>query len=741
MKVVPFIAIFAIGGLLGMLATRAMVEVGAPPERGSAAHEAESGPVPAIAEEDAAAADPAAASADLPDAEEQTLLVRAIEAVDPVDLGDRTGRITGRIALFDGAPLAGVEVTATPGSRPGREDPENLEGKVRRFIRDEKWRTGLESKGSTGSDGTYLLEGIGELDYRVGAKLSGYKFESRGRRASRPGDIVDFIATPVAQIEVMVMSSDGTEPDQATLQVERDRHGTSSYVWRPKERIQNVDPGVFKVSASVPEGERSEKVEVSAEAGAPPVPVRLVLRTRGSIRGELVLPPEELDTTVTIYLLPAALKPDATAEDLLTADKKSWTSRGQPFTFDDLDPGGYWIGAARGHEHQGQLPTIQLVEVAESPVDVSIEIEPIPIEDGVLVYVYAPSGALLPDASLNFGVTSPNGSSWGGGMSTRLRDGGALLIADRNIEMGRQQDSNAKCFVSAHHGVYGEKRVEVSSPYGQRVEIRYQDPATALVSVAGYVGSAAVGKVQIQLTPDDGTDQRQHYWYQEETGIDANGEARIGPLVPGPHRLRMNYVDRRGNQWSSGLLLELPVTLVSGENRLSVQVPALHTLEVVFPVATASGSVQVKREGEENPYGARHSNFSEGVARIEGLVAGRYSVQAWGEGMKSGTALVDVPASGPFHFEPAPINALRIQVNDDAGPLAQAGFKSGDMIVKINGMPFEGEEQLAVIGVFLQGAEEVKVTVDRGGEEVELTVDPRKLMRGDPGGSLDPTVR
>ena len=90
-------------------------------------------------------------------------------------------------------------------------------------------------------------------------------------------------------------------------------------------------------------------------------------------------------------------------------------------------------------------------------------------------------------------------------------------------------------------------------------------------------------------------------------------------------------------------------------------------------------------------------------------------------------------------FDPPPVNAIRVYVSDLEGPLAAAGFEDGDVVRKINGQTFEGEEQLALLGVFLQGAESVTIVVARGGEEVEMVVDPRGLFDGNPGGRFEPT--
>ena len=100
---------------------------------------------------------------------------------------------------------------------------------------------------------------------------------------------------------------------------------------------------------------------------------------------------------------------------------------------------------------------------------------------------------------------------------------------------------------------------------------------------------------------------------------------------------------------------------------------------------------------------------------------------------------VHIPSGGPVVFDPPPVNAIRVYVSDPEGPLANAGFQDGDVVRKINGQKFEGEEQLALLGVFLQGAESVTIIVERAGEDVEMVVDPRGLFDGDPGGRFEPT--
>ncbi len=738
MRMLPFIIIFAVGGLIGMIATRTMVDVAAPDRGDRSAFEG--APEPAAAELTEEAEPVHAVLKDTESAVGESLLSRAIEEIVPPDSGEKIGQIRGEVLTIDGRPLPEVEITATPGQRPDREEGDDLETKVRRFVRDEQWRESIRVETTTGPDGQYLLAGLADQQFGVSAKANGYKFERQNRkREVRPGDVVNFTATPVAQLDVTILRADGTEPDSASVRIQRNQSSWGR-TWSPKERVIDTEPGTVMVSASVGETERGEPIEITVEIGTGPMPVTIRLHSRGAIHGSVVFPADELESQAVVYLLPASLIAEPEPEDMFAATKNQWLSRSVEFKFDDLDPGTYWVGAARGNQNEEHPPTIQRVDVADSVVEITVAIDPIQSENGVRIFAYAPNGGALPDVSLSFGYESDQGSRWGGGTQAKLRDGGVILLPDADLRRMYDENQKGHLFVRGEHSAYGEQRLEISG-FGGGVDLRFEEPARVVVAVLGYLGSDLIGRVQITLQPES---ESSRGWYGgggRNNGVpDANSEVRLGPFSPGSYVLNLSYVDQRRNRWSSGVMVSQPVQVVSGENRLSIAVPPTYSLEIRFPEGTQSGSIQISPDGDEPGRNARHEQFEGGVALIEGLVAGPYQLRAWGNGVQNGTVFVDVPSSGPVYYEPAPINALRIRVSDEGGPLAQAGFLDGDTIIKINGQSFEGEEQLALMGVFLQGAEKVRLTLDRNGEEVELEVDPRGLMKGNPGGSFSPVV-
>jgi type II secretory pathway component PulC len=103
---------------------------------------------------------------------------------------------------------------------------------------------------------------------------------------------------------------------------------------------------------------------------------------------------------------------------------------------------------------------------------------------------------------------------------------------------------------------------------------------------------------------------------------------------------------------------------------------------------------------------------------------------------------VVVPRDREIRWDPKPINALAVSVDDPEGYLARAGFRTGDLVVGINGTAFT--DMLQMQGVFMSamGKEEARLTVLRGGAELELTINPQKIMKQDNlGGEFEPSSR
>ena len=86
---------------------------------------------------------------------------------------------------------------------------------------------------------------------------------------------------------------------------------------------------------------------------------------------------------------------------------------------------------------------------------------------------------------------------------------------------------------------------------------------------------------------------------------------------------------------------------------------------------------------------------------------------------------------------------LAVTVTDPKGFLAASGFRSGDLVVAIDGASFRGTEQMQAIIFEALKKDSVKMTVLRDGGRIDLVVDPKRLMgaQANLGGEFEPTSR
>ena len=74
--------------------------------------------------------------------------------------------------------------------------------------------------------------------------------------------------------------------------------------------------------------------------------------------------------------------------------------------------------------------------------------------------------------------------------------------------------------------------------------------------------------------------------------------------------------------------------------------------------------------------------------------------------------------------------------------MAKAGFRTGDLIIGIEGAEFDGMVQMQTLFAATIAKKEASLTVLRGGRHVELKLDMKKFQDPDGlGGEIEPTIR
>jgi hypothetical protein len=735
------------------------------------------GAAPAIASPDGSvvreAADP-----DADDAAPESLLARAAELARAAPLAAKVGgakSIRGRIVDVDGRPLAGALVRAgrqpdahraPSSSRLGEAAPsESLEHTIRQAVDRFYARQSDLRETTSDGDGRYELAGLREGDWWMAAWHEGFDLNQRGA-GSRDGDVqvhpdatVDFVATPVLAVPIAVVLPDGRPAPRAAIAVKvpGSRESPRTEPWTAQRPKLGLLPGTWELTATLgdpvegpayPEYFTSapRTIEVAA-SGEPPL-VTIPLKASSGIRGEVRFADAIADRrNICVKYLPLA--PGAAPDLHALAKAEPPGGRVQferSFFFKNVAPGRYVVGASRwGSAH---LLAHAVVDVGDGVVEQDLDVAPLDPALALVVTVKDAKGAAVAEVEFTRDVRRENGSSSGGIEAERQADGTFLIgledLADLEGTGGdavNAADAGAwpegtRVVLTALSERFGRKLVDVT-PAQRRIEIVFGSPARLIVTAPGARESGVEGRISFALVAQKDDDHESSPERGEE--VAADGSQTLGPVDPGDYLIQMWVRSRGGDQWESSLVASQPITLVAGENRATVAIPALYSLTVEAPGEAGDG-VQVARldaDGNSRSW-TRGSLDANHHVVFEDLVAGEYLVESSG-GEESGEMRVHVPISGPVPFRSKPMNALTVWLSGDEGRLAKAGFKGADVIFAVDGAEFAtSEEMQRAIGAKLVN-KTIVFTVDREGKKVEISVDSTILANPfDLGGQFMP---
>ena len=568
---------------------------------------------------------------------------------DPVPSGN--GRLTGHVKTRDGKPLSGVEVVATPmrkrrwpkRSRALARRPEsNLVESVQNIVGYTRWARDGARVATSADDGSYAVEGLGDVDYSIQAFRSGYSLRPQGRGQFRAGATVDIEARAIVRIDMDVVMEGGAAPEKATINLSQRRgNGTSSssQQWTPADPWIELDPGRFEIHASLSGdlGGKSEAQAVTVKEGDADVRLHFTIKMKPALRLKLEIPEALSPTYVQGWLLRAAGERVPSATDLSESGTRQSVHRGERvILWKDLKPGRYLVGAAFG---SFQRPTATALIEVSSGLTEHVLAMPEPSGEGVLkVRLLNPEGK--PAGTVQWSVEHrKGGSSRSGGQGSLMRADGVHIL----------MDSHAGDFEGGTHTLYatssewGVLTTRFDPKSSAIIEMRFAKPAEVSGQITGYAGSGYEGKVRFQW--EDPSNRPAHVWFHGASRIDDGGKLDMEPQQPGVRILAL-YIKAGRHGWSS--LAEQTVSLRPGKQGVSIAMPALHSLRIVW---TGDGKPQIALQPVLKPGGRKIHSASyqrkvgeDGVATFDALVAGRYTVVVYGKPMRGKSPQVDIPA-------------------------------------------------------------------------------------------------
>jgi hypothetical protein len=649
----------------------------------------------------------------------------------PEPSGD--GRIEGVVTTLAGIPVPGVVVIAcrntprdgrsfnppSPLVSDGPPDPDReLRKRIAGIEKDHRYRAATRRDAVSGEDGRFVLFGLGEERYMIRGFREGYVVTDAGDgRWLKTGETATLHATPVIRLPVSVVNPDGSPAREAEIRMDGGFERSAS--WSPEQSILAVPPGPLTLSArSLDDELQSDEVEIVVPETAPREPVVLNLTGMQWLDGTVTLPPgirPAFHCVVALELPPrASEQPERLLEEGRRETLIGSSGPRAPYHMEDLAPGRYLLGVIRrgksvlmsrivtvGFGRNTQDFVLPGAEVAD-PGDA----EPGPEPRFTLVRVLAPDGSPALWARVRAEIRNSRGGAGSHGTAVQVEPGVHRVYASPPA-------ANESCFLLVTSEKHGNSEVPFDPRTDREVSVRLTEPAFVKVLLPDFEAAGLEGKCRLIVgRPGRWNNSTPGF---EKTPPEPDGSQTFGPLQPGEWEIYLWY--GRG----SGPFLTRKVTLAPGRQEIVVQVPRIFHLDVV--VEGEDGDKGFYLERLDGPFARYFSEVRpDGRIRFDGLVAGEY-VLSRHHGPRQHMPLT-ITGDRTVRFVPIVLDALRVEIADGAGALAQSGLRHGDLVLKLDGREITGSNYGWVIRQLGDAKESAVLTIRRNGEEVELTVNP-----------------
>ncbi|MCA9002719.1 MAG: hypothetical protein KDB61_12405, partial [Planctomycetes bacterium] len=401
-----------------------------------------------------------------------------------------------------------------------------------------------------------------------------------------------------------------------------------------------------------------------------------------------------------------------------------WGNPGRPFTFPDLDPGRYVVGVCRGW--QGPIVAHQEVELLEGYAEVILQMPEPDLSQVLRVTVVDSGGDIIDGTRFSFKQTRGNGSSSNGVNATRDEEGAYLVQVPGEMHENYfgTESTNAEYSLQVRHEDFGD--MELPLKRGQtELAVTFQEPGTLTVTILGYSGSGCEGRLRVAVTPVEEGGNRHYFGGDDRDHVKADGTCEVEGLTPGNYLavLRIVPPTEQAHSWNPGREIgKVELEIRPGENTLSMGLPSLYNLRVHWADGKEGESLYLnKLQDEDGFFGSNNAEFdARGYAMWYDLPAGDYKLQSWGG--ENQIMHVTVPC-GDVEFVPMIINSMRITITDDQGDFAKLGFRTGDLIVGVDGVDFTSQSEMMALSARMQvKSTEVDIDVLRGNQRISIHV-------------------
>ncbi|MAF64395.1 MAG: hypothetical protein CMJ84_01875, partial [Planctomycetes bacterium] len=377
---------------------------------------------------------------------------------------------------------------------------------------------------------------------------------------------------------------------------------------------------------------RSESLEVLVGEEGLTDPVVLELVRCSGIRGRLANPgPRQGASFPRVLLLALAPGEEVDLTHLQESEQSVYLPHAEEFGFVGLSPGCYAVGAQR--EWGSAIVVHRVVEVSSGITSCDLELPPLPEEEVLRVTVLDGRGRPMRLVSFSFTHHSAGSSSSlrGGGYPRDAKGAYLFPIPQASRTAYFQTPSEDDVFLLTLERLGCGTATAVLVPGQLSLTITLEAQAKGDIRALGFVGSGLEGRLSVELLPEAGISHVLDLYRNEPGELGADGSVRFRDYAPGLHEVRLLCSVRaqeQGRWMPARTLARRQVQLHSGENQITLPIPALHTLDVLVEDVPA-GTEVLLWEGlgadGRSPV-ARTVTGESGQARFEDCRAGEYSV-------------------------------------------------------------------------------------------------------------------
>jgi hypothetical protein len=411
---------------------------------------------------------------------------------------------------------------------------------------------------------------------------------------------------------------------------------------------------------------------------------------------------------------------------------------GRTFAHPDPAPGRYVIVVVPAHQFHGGPRLTREVEIADESVQVDIHLEPMAEEDFIVVRVHGPDDLpVTRDVVIQFRLSSFDMREVTGIAEMSNRQKGEWWLNRESI-IGHTRMHNFPETPAQHphhieltviHPRYG--RQVVAAPFNRQspIEVRFQEPAKLEVHVSGMTDENRRHLVLVVVPKGGSIGDALSEAVEPVPGqpLGLHGDTQtLSPVAPGPSVVVLGWRTSLESDQGCVIMDRRDITLMPGDNRVSLSVGPLHSLAVT-PGRHEVKAIWLHMLGA--PETGMRLELEDGKWRAERLPAGDYELRVWGQG----SMRVRVPAASEIILNLEPVNGWHVVSMDRQGIAVSRGLRFGDYVSSINGERGAGTEALQEVLNAALETSNLYLTIERDGRTLNVTMsaeDYRKAFAG-----------